>query len=238
MASADSEGLLPSAQLFPTGRICFLPLPRKDSVSGKPGVPRTAVFLESSTNFAIGQHKLQVLQAWTNPLHLFGLRDWTARGWWRGTLRDDAETATGGGMMLKQLREHSSLLQKRSSCRASPCPWEGLTDPSHTKGVSLWCHLACLGARWGVLLQLGDSQELCFGEPGRDCTASVCMDRSRLRQWLSLHVDTSDYSWKGEETHVKHGNSNRLLSGLSNRNKFGACYLSLIAGSSLNLLLY
>lgn len=37
-------------------------------------------------------------------------------------------------MMLKELREHSSLLQKHSSCRASLCPWEGLTDPSHTKG--------------------------------------------------------------------------------------------------------
>lgn len=38
MAPADSERLLTSAQLFPTGRICFLPLPRKDSASGKPGV--------------------------------------------------------------------------------------------------------------------------------------------------------------------------------------------------------
>ena len=37
---------------------------------------------------------------------------------------------------------------------------------------------------------------------------------------------------------MKHANSNRLLSGLSNRKKFGAWYLSLIAGLSLNLLLY
>lgn len=34
---------------------------------------------------------------------------------------------------------------------------------------------------------------------------------------------------------MKQANSNRLRSGLSNRNKFGAYYSSLIAGLSLNL---
>lgn len=46
-------------------------------------------------------------------------------------------------------------------------------------------------------------------------------------------VCTSDYSWRGEGTHVKHANSNRLLPRLSDEPKFGPCYLSLIAGLSL-----
>lgn len=124
MASAGNEGLLPSAQLFPTGKICFLPLLRKESASGKPGV-----LVEGCVSRKQHQHRNRATQTPsaasvdqptvpTVTVRLKGKR--LVKG---VRLTDDAGTATGIHVLAAE------------APRANSCPWEGLRDPSHTKGT-------------------------------------------------------------------------------------------------------
>lgn len=135
MASADNEGFLPSARLFPTGRICFLPLLRKDSASGKPGV-----LVEGCVSGKQHQHHNRATQtpsaasvdqptAPTGTVRLKGKR--LVKG---VRLRDDAE----------QLQEYLSLLLKAPE---PTLPLGGNEGSRPYQGDSLWWHLACLGAR-------------------------------------------------------------------------------------------
>lgn len=135
-----------------------------------------AVFLESGTNITTGQHKLQVLPAWTNLLIYWDCETKGKRLVKGVRLRDDAGTATGRPVLAIE------------ASRANPCP-----DPSHTKGthcVATW--LPGGGKVRGAAPAGGQPAALFWGIWQRDHTASVGMDKSRLQQWLSTGVDTSD----------------------------------------------
>lgn len=92
-------------------------------------------------------------------------------------------------MLLEQLQEYLSLLLKAPE----PAPLLGRDSETLARPRGLTVQpLGLLGDKVRVLLQLGDSQQPCFRESGRDHTVSVGMDRSRLQQWLCTGVDTSD----------------------------------------------
>lgn len=103
MASAGNEGLCLLLSSSQQGGFVSCPCLGRTVLLANQVCLWKASFLESSTNIAIEQHKLQVLPAWTNPLHPLEMWDWRARGWWR---------VWDWGMLLEQLQEYLSLLLK------------------------------------------------------------------------------------------------------------------------------
>lgn len=124
MAPADSEGLLTSAQLFPTGRICFLPLPRKDSASGKPGVLVEGCISRKQHSHCNRVTHTPSAASVDQPTAPIGTVRPKGKRLVKGVrLRDGAGTAAGIPVLAAE------------APRATPCPWEGLMDPGHIKGT-------------------------------------------------------------------------------------------------------